>query len=99
MSAIATKLLDECTRRGIYLRPGKEGKLKVSLPPEKLPAELREELTRHKAEILSHLNSQALRSNYRLQYEQVAQEVRGVCSEVDVHWLIDQFPSLWADIK
>lgn len=55
MSAVAARLLEECRSRGISLRPGEGGKLKVSPPPERLPAELREELKQHKAEVLALL--------------------------------------------
>lgn len=55
MSAIAVKLLERCTAQGISLRPGEGFKLKVSPPPERLPEDLREELKRHKAEVLSLL--------------------------------------------
>ena len=55
MSAVATKLLEKCTAQGISLRPGEGFKLKVSPPPERLPEDLREELKRYKAEVLTLL--------------------------------------------
>jgi hypothetical protein len=56
MNATAIKLVAECKARGISLRPGERGKLKVSPPPERLPAELREALRHHKAEVLTLLS-------------------------------------------
>ena len=55
----AAALLARCQKHGITLRPGEGGKLKVSPPPERLPEELREELKRHKQEILALLTTEA----------------------------------------
>jgi ribosomal protein L37AE/L43A len=57
MNTAAVKLLAECRARGIALRPGEGGKLKVSPPPERLPAEIVAELKRHKAAVLALLQS------------------------------------------
>jgi hypothetical protein len=51
MSGVAAKLIEECKSRGISLRPGEGGKLKVSPPPERLPSDLVAELKQHKAEV------------------------------------------------
>src|SRR4249920_183408 len=54
MSA-AVKLLEQCRVQGISRRPGDGFKLKVSPPPEQLPAALREALKCHKADVLALL--------------------------------------------
>jgi hypothetical protein len=51
----AHELISICRNRGITLLPTQEGKLRVSPPPERLPADLVEELKRHKQEILALL--------------------------------------------
>ena len=66
MSAVAAKLIEECRSHGISLRPGEGGKLKVSPPPERLPVELREELKRHKPELLVLLTPPYLNSRGEL---------------------------------
>lgn len=56
---VAVRLMEECKARGISLRSGEEGTLRVSPPPERLPHDLCEALRRHKAEILIVLARQS----------------------------------------
>lgn len=50
------EILGQCRELGVNLAPGPGGKLRAS-PPGKLPEELREELRRHRAEILAFLQA------------------------------------------
>src|SRR5262245_44698361 len=95
MSAVAAKLIEECKSRGISLRPGVEGKLKVSPPPERLPAGLREELKRHKPELLRLLKTEQPTLAYRARYRHAAHGVQEACSLIDAVWLIDAHPAVW----
>src|SRR5262245_3232511 len=51
-------LITRCHALGLTLAVGSEGNLRVS-PPGRLPEHLREELKRHKAEVLAVLRQQA----------------------------------------
>jgi len=51
----ALSLISRCRELGIKLATGREGKLRVSPPPEKLPEDLREELRCYKQAILAYL--------------------------------------------
>ncbi len=54
MNGDVRSLLAWCSELGVELAPGADGKLKVKAPAP-LPADLREELKKRKAEILSFL--------------------------------------------
>jgi hypothetical protein len=100
MSATAIQLLAECRSRGISLRPGAEGKLKVSPPPERLPAELREALRRHKTEVLALLQQQepSTPPDYRRLYRQVAESITEDCFSLPPAWLLDH-PAFYEQIR
>lgn len=96
-------ILTRCQGLGVKLAPCPEGRLRVSPPPERLPEDLREELRRHKQEILALLlaeKAEELRKPaYRSLYRQTAQNpLFDDFPAVDL-WLAEHHPALWQKIR
>ena len=100
----AEALLAKCRERGIVLRPGEGGKLKVSPPPERLPSELVEELRLCKQQLLTLLTTEAPAPrqepspHYRALYAEMTQAIPEDFPLVDA-WLVDAHPALWQRIR
>ena len=85
------QLLSRCRELGAQFEPQSNGRLKVKAPAP-LPAQLREQLKRRKAEVLLLLNSTETARNA---YREMAIEVESDCALIDPHWLIERHPNLW----
>src|SRR5262245_34444133 len=79
----AVVLLAKCRERGISLRPGEGGKLRVSPPPEKLPEDMVEALKHHKMEILALLIQQQQPSPWLCPHCSNPAEIEDVCPSLD----------------
>jgi len=96
------EILTCCQELGVKLAPGLEGKLRVCPPPEELPEDLREDLKRHKQEVLAFLLAEKAEELRKLDYRTLYREVTETIPEdfplVDV-WLVENHPSLWQRIR
>src|ERR1700741_4427943 len=87
-------LLSGCSKLGVILGVGPDGKLRVS-PPGKLSEDLKRELRQHKQELLALLTSPQSAPDYRRFYHQASESAREDCWQIDSLWLLNTYPSLW----
>jgi hypothetical protein len=95
-------IIARCRELGVTLAPGPSGTLRVA-PPGRLPAELREELRRHKQEVLTLLlaeqSQETEKPDYQAIYQQVASDPLFDEFPLIDDWLVDHHPVLWRKIR
>ena len=96
------EVIARCRELGVTLAPGGDGKLRAS-PPGRLPAELREELRRHKQEVLTLLLAEKSQETEKPDYQAIYQQATSdpFFDEFPLvdDWLADHHPALWRKIR